>query len=328
MKMKPMNRKITCFAWLWLLMLITFPVSAIELDASPTMKSLTDRLIKQRVYTRPELEALLTPIEVDQGVLKLFGKQAEGKPWHQYRNIFLKSNRIEAGKAFMLKHQALLQAVDDQYGVPPDIITALIGVETFYGTRMGSRSVLRSLATLTAAYPRREKFFGKELETFLGLLKSENLVAEDMEGSYAGAVGIPQFMPSSYVAYAVDFNGNGKRDLVHEVEDAAGSVANYLVEHGWKRSAPIAQWLSAPVSASARKLVNKRAKPVHTVQTFRQNGIDLKYADNTKVSLNRLNEEAGPRYFVGYGNFYALTRYNPSNKYAMAIVELSEAIKE
>lgn len=313
---------------LCLLAFIAVPVHAIALDASPTMKTLTDRLIKQDVYTRPELEALLTPIEIDKGVLKLFGKQAEGKPWHQYRNIFLKQNRINAGKAFMQKHQQLLSAVNEKYGVPPEIITALIGVETFYGTRMGSRSVLRSLATLTAAYPRREKFFGKELETFLGLLKSENLVAEDMEGSYAGAVGIPQFMPSSYVAYAVDFNENGKRDLVHEVEDAAGSVANYLVVHGWKRGAPIAQWLSDPVKSSARELVNKRAKPVHTVQTLRQNGIDLKYADDTKVSLNKLNEKAGPRYFVGYANFYALTRYNPSNKYAMAIVELSRAIKE
>lgn len=315
-------------AILWLSAFVAVPVQAIELDASPTMKALTERLIKQGTYTRPELEALLTPIEIDQGVLKLFGKQAEGKPWYQYRDIFLKRNRIDAGKAFMQKHHALLSAVNDKYGVPPEIITALIGVETFYGTRMGSRSVLRSLATLTAAYPRREKFFGKELETFLGLLKSENLVAEDMEGSYAGAVGIPQFMPSSYVAYAVDFNGNGKRDLVHEVEDAAGSVANYLVVHGWKRGAPIAQWLSVPVSSSARELVNKRAKPVHNVQTLRQNGIDLKYADDTKVSLNKLNEQAGPRYFVGYANFYALTRYNPSNKYAMAIVELSRAIEE
>lgn len=323
-----MSKKTIAAAILCLLVSVAFPVQAIELDASSTMKSLTDRLIKQGVYTRPELEALLSPIEIDEGVLKLFSKQAEGKPWHEYRNIFLKQNRISAGKVFMQEHQALLAAVNDKYGVPPEIITALIGVETFYGTRMGSRSVLRSLATLTAAYPRREKFFGKELETFLGLLKSENLVAEDMEGSYAGAVGIPQFMPSSYVAYAVDFNENGKRDLVHEVEDAAGSVANYLVVHGWKRGAPIAQWLSDPVNASARELVNKRAKPVHTVQTLRQNGIDLKYADDTKVSLNKLNEKTGPRYFIAYANFYALTRYNPSNKYAMAIVELSQAIKE
>lgn len=321
-------KKVIAATVLWLLVLIALPVRAIELNASPTMKSLTDRLIDQGIYTRPELEALLAPIEIDQGVLKLFSRQAEGKPWYQYRNIFLKQNRIEAGKVFMQKHQALLNAVNDKYGVPPEIVTALIGVETFYGTRMGSRSVLRSLATLTAAYPRREAFFGKELETFLGLLKSEQLVAEDMEGSYAGAVGIPQFMPTSYVAYAVDFNENGKRDLVHEIEDAAGSVANYLVVHGWKRGAPIAQWLSSPISIAARELVNKKAKPVHTVQTLRQNGIDLKYADNTKVSLNKLNEEAGPRYFVGYANFYALTRYNPSNKYAMAIVELSKAINE
>lgn len=302
------------------------PTVAIELDASPTMSSLTNRLVSEGIYTRAELEALLGPIEVDDGVLKLFARQAEAKPWYEYRNIFLKQDRISAGKEFMQANRELLDAVYDEYGVPPEVITALIGVETFYGTRMGSRSVLRSLATLTAAYPRREKFFGKELETFLSLLKSENLVASDMEGSYAGAVGIPQFMPTSYVAYAVDFNGNGKRDLVHEVEDAAGSVANYLVEHGWKREAPISRWLDQPVSPSAEKLVAKRAKPELTVLTLRQNGISLNESDDTKVSLNRLETSSGMRYFVGYGNFYALTRYNPSNKYAMAIVELSQAI--
>jgi len=300
--------------------------SAIELDASPTMRTLTDRLVSEGIYTRDELKALLGPIEVDKGVLKLFERQAEAKPWHEYRNIFLKQDRISAGKKFMHSNRELLEAVYDKYGVPPEIVTALIGVETFYGTRMGSRNVLRSLATLTAAYPRREKFFGKELETFLSLLKTENLVASDMEGSYAGAVGIPQFMPTSYVAYAVDFNGNGKRDLGREVEDAAGSVANYLVVHGWKRGAPISNWLDQPINQQAKKLVGKRAKPKHSVLTMRQNGISLKESDDTRVSLNRLEDSNGSLYFVGYGNFYALTRYNPSNKYAMAIVELSQEI--
>ena len=227
----------------------------------------------------------------------------------------------------MQTHQDLLARVDEKYGVPPEIVTALIGVETFYGTRMGSRTVLRSLATLVAAYPRRAKFFGKELETFLSLLKEEDLVASGVEGSYAGAIGIPQFMPTSYLAYAVDFNDNGKRDLVHEFEDAAGSVANYLVVHGWQRSAPIAQWIEEPVSDAAQKLVAKRAKPKVRVDTLRKAGVDISAADDTKVSINRLKEKAGAKYFIGYANFYALTRYNPSNKYAMAIVELAQAIK-
>ena len=305
---------------------VIHPVMAIELDASPTMQTLSERLVKEGIYTRDELESLLGPIEIDEGVLKLFKRQAEAKPWHEYRNIFVKQDRISAGREFMLENRELLDAVNDRYGVPPHIVTALIGVETYYGTRMGNRSVLRSLATLTAAYPRREEFFGKELETFLRILKSERLVAEDIEGSYAGAVGIPQFMPTSYVAYAVDFNGNGKRDLVHELDDAAGSVANYLVENGWKREAPGAVWIDQPVTGQARELVAKRAKPRHTVRTMRQNGIQLPESDDTLVSLNRLEETSGMRYFVGYKNFYALTRYNPSNKYAMAIVELAEAI--
>lgn len=311
---------------LWLGFVST-SATAIGLDASPEMRRLTDKLISQKIYSKEDLSTLLGSIEIDQGVLKLFKRQAEGKPWHEYRKIFIQDKRINAGKEFLQTHQALLARVEEKYGVPAEIVTALIGVETFYGTRMGSRSVLRSLATLVAAYPRRAEFFGKELETFLGLLKKEKLVASDVEGSYAGAIGIPQFMPTSYVAYAVDFNENGKRDLVHEIEDAAGSVANYLVVHGWKRAAPIAQWLDEPVSQAAQKLVNKRAKPKHRVSTLRQNGVSLKDADDTKVSLNRLDEASGDRYFVGYHNFYALTRYNPSNKYAMAIVELSQAIK-
>jgi membrane-bound lytic murein transglycosylase B len=303
------------------------PAVSIELDASPTMHSLTHRLVDQGIYTREELTSLLGPIEIDKGVLKLFGRQAEAKPWYEYKNIFLKQDRIKAGREFMQTHRELLNAVDEKYGVPPEIITALIGVETFYGTRMGSRRVLRSLATLTAAYPRREKFFGNELETFLKLLKTENLVASDVEGSYAGAVGIPQFMPTSYVSYAVDFNGNGKRDLVFELEDAAGSVANYLVVHGWKRDAPISHWVKEPVSAAAKDKVTKRGKPKHSASTLRKSGIPVSGAGDTKVGLGQLKETDGLRYFVAYGNFYALTRYNPSSKYAMAIVELSRAVK-
>lgn len=302
-------------------------VSAIELSASPQMQRLTDSLIAKKIYTREELLALLGPIEIDQSVLKLFKRQAEAKPWHEYRNIFLKKKRIEDGKSFMLMHQDLLARVDEKYGVPPEIVTALIGVETFYGTRMGSRSVLRSLVTLAAAYPRRAKFFAKELETFLGLLKTESLVASGVEGSYAGAIGIPQFMPTSYLAYAVDFNDNGKRDLVNEFEDAAGSVANYLVVHGWRRSAPIAQWIEDPVSDAAQNLVAKRAKPKLRADALRKAGVNINAADDTKVSINRLKEKGGTKYFIGYANFYAITRYNPSNKYAMAIVELAQAIK-
>jgi len=306
---------------------IAAPLQAIELDASPTMATLSDRLVDEGIYTRVELEQLIGPLEIDKGVLKLFDHTAEGvKPWYEYREIFLNQKRIVGGRDFMKKHRELLDAVEQKYGVPPEIITALIGVETYYGTRMGSRNVLRSLATLTAGFPRREEFFGKELETFLRLLKAEHLVAEDMEGSYAGAVGIPQFMPTSYVAYAVDFNENGKRDLVQEIEDAAGSVANYLVKHGWERDAPVAMWVDEPLPEATRALVKKRAKPGYKAKLLKQKGVHLNDPDDTLVSLNRLKEKSGPRYFVGYANFYALTRYNPSNKYAMAIVELSEAI--
>ncbi len=150
-----------------------------------------------------------------------------------------------------------------------------------------------------------------------------------MKGSFAGAIGIPQFMPSSYDAYAVDFNGNGKRELVNELADAVGSVANYLKVHGWQDGQPIRQWVDNPISSDLKAMVTKKAKPKLRVGSLKAADLDLDLAgvDNAKVALLKLKEADGNRYFVGYKNFYAITRYNPSNKYAMAICELADAIE-
>lgn len=309
-------------------LLLNSNAKAVPLNASKQLSQMSNRLINAGTYTEAELQALIEPLEIDHKIIKLMDSQAEGKAWHEYRAIFLQADRINSGVAFMQTHAAVLAKADSQYGVPAPVIAALIGVETFYGTRMGSRSVLRSLVTLTAAYPRRAAFFAKELGQFLSLVKAEGLVPSDVEGSYAGAIGIPQFMPSSYAAYAVDFNDNGQRDLVNEVEDAIGSVANYLKIHGWRRNQPLRQWLEQPVTDKMLPILKRKAKPQNTIAQLSALGLKLDYAAETPANLMRLQQATQLKYFISFGNFHALTRYNPSNKYAMAIVDLSEEIQQ
>ncbi len=303
-------------------------VQAVPLTSSTQLNKVSSQLIESELYTKNELTALIAPLQIDRKIIELMDRQAEGKPWYKYRDIFVKPDRIKSGAEFMQLNALTLAKAHDHFGVPPYVISALIGVETFYGTRMGSRSVLRSLVTLTAAYPRRADFFGRELKKFLTIVKQEKLIPNGVEGSYAGAIGIPQFMPSSYEAYAVDFNGNGKRDLVNEVEDAIGSVANYLHVHGWKRDQPIRKWLSQPVSEAMLPILKNKAKPQNTIGQLQQLGLKLDYGSETKANLMRLKQEQRWKYFVSFRNFHALTRYNPSNKYAMAIVDLSDEIQK
>lgn len=301
-------------------------LQAVPLSASVQLNKVAKQLVSDGMYSVQELESLIRPLTIDKKILELMDRQAEGKPWYKYRDIFVRLDRIKAGVEFMQLNAKTLTKAQDQYGVPPHIIAALIGVETFYGTRMGSRSVLRSLVTLTAAYPKRAKFFGKELRKFLTIVKSEQLVPYNVEGSYAGAIGIPQFMPSSYEVYAVDFNGNGKRDLVNEVDDAIGSIANYLNVHGWQRGKPTRDWLNQSVSNAMLSILKKKAKPQNTITELTALGLKLNYHGETKANLMRLKQQQRWKYFVSFKNFHTLTRYNPSNKYAMAIVDLSDEI--
>ncbi len=307
-------------------LIVVSGAQAVPLSASTQLDKVAKQLVKEGSYSVQELQDLIEPLTIDKKILELMDRQAEGKPWYKYRDIFVRPDRIKAGVAFMQNNAQTLARAEDDFGVPPHVIAALIGVETYYGTRMGSRSVLRSLVTLTAAYPRRAKFFGKELRKFLTIVKTEQLVPNNVEGSYAGAIGIPQFMPSSYEAYAVDFNGNGKRDLVNEVDDAIGSVANYLSMHGWQRGKPMRIWLQQGVSNAMLPILKKKAKPQNTIAELTAVGLKLNYNASTKANLMRLKQEQRWKYFVSFKNFHALTRYNPSNKYAMAIVDLSDEI--
>jgi len=301
---------------------------AVEIDDYPALQELVRTMVANDGFTENELRSILAGASIDQKTLALMDRQYESLPWYKYRNLFINDERIARGVDFWKTYEGLLARAEQEYGVSQQVIVALIGVETHYGTRIGDKSVLDSLVTLSAAYPRRSEFFSSELRTFLNMTRKEGIEPASVVGSFAGAIGIPQFMPSSYEAYSVDFNGNNQRDLVNETADAIGSVANYLKVHGWRAGKPI----YAPIPRmpeSGLPLVTKRAKPKLSIADIQSAGISFDATGaSDKAAVLRLTEETKKRYFVGYRNFYAITRYNPSVNYAMAVTELSEAIRE
>ena len=311
-----------------LILLLTYSNSmALDVEQYPVLQTLIAKMAAEDGYPADELTQLLSTAEIDQKSLALMDKQWEALPWYKYQKLFINDNRIDLGVKFWNTYEKTLNRAQQEYGVPPEVTVALIGVETHYGTRIGDKSVLNSLVTLSAAYPRRSKFFTAELRTFLNMTRNENIEADSVVGSFAGAIGIPQFMPSSYKAYSVDFNGNGKRDLVNETADAIGSVANYLAVHGWDSDQAIYSLVDGDIPDSATTLISKKAKLIHNRDGLVKAGVPFDPANGSdKTALVSLTQEQGKSYFVAYKNFYAITRYNPSTNYAMAVTQLSESI--
>ncbi len=317
-------------AQIWTLLLCLFHADApqaVDINQYPALEALVNQMVAEDEYPVSELKAVLSLARIDQKTLDLMDRQYESLPWHKYRKIFINQNRINAGVEFWRAHETVLNRAYDIYGVPPAVIVALLGIETHYGARMGNRRVLDSLVTLSAAYPRRSKFFSAELRTFLNITRKENIAPASVLGSFAGAIGIPQFMPSSYQAYSVDFNNNDQRDLVNEMEDAIGSVANYLKVHGWNRNQRIYASVTDSLRESATHLVGRNARLVHTGRELIQAGVKFdSEGGSDRVALLSLKEQWRDRFIVGFTNFYAITRYNPSVNYAMAVAELSESV--
>jgi membrane-bound lytic murein transglycosylase B len=277
-----------------------------------------------------EVIAVLRQARYQQAIVDAIRRPSEAKPWYKYRPIFLTDKRTRGGVAFWRKHRELLERARAAYGVPPQIITAIIGVETQYGDNLGKHRVIDALTTLGFSYPERQDFFRGELEEFLVLTRDESIDALGAKGSYAGAMGLPQFIPSSYRAYAVDFDRDGQRDLWGSPADAVGSVGNYLRRHGWLAGQPVAcearvvRGVPKGISLSART----PQKPDTSVGRLRAAGITAKQPleESTRVALIRL-EAPEPEYWLGLENFYVITRYNHSNLYAMAVYQLSREIQ-
>ena len=290
-------------------------------------QAFVEQMVRKHGFDRAMLTRLLQDAEFQQGIIDAISKPAEAKPWYLYRPIMLTRERIEGGVDFWNANAAALVRAEAQYGVPPEVVTAIIGVETKYGRNTGRHRVLDALVTLAFGYPKRAAFFRSELENFLLMAREEKLDARELKGSYAGAMGRAQFMPSSFRSYAVDFDGDGRRDLWSNDTDAIGSVASYLARNGWRRGEPVA-FLADGAGSQQRRFVEAGVKPTYTLGDMAAAGIRTPagLTRGTPASLIELENEDGSEYWLGMFNFYVITRYNRSTLYAMAVHQLSREI--
>lgn len=303
-------------------------------EASPekreaAVKEFVDEMSTKHGFDHAELMTLMRGARFRGDIIKTMRKPAEGKAWHQYRPIFVTLSRSKDGARFWQENEELLDRAEKEFGVAPEIIVSIIGVETRYGRFAGKHRVLDAISTLAFGYPKRAKFFRKQLEEFLLLGREEDIDLNASKGSYAGAMGMPQFIPSSYRKYAVDFDGDGKRDLFHSKADIIGSVANYFKRHGWKNGAPVALKTTTTKTPAGIEPAEKRPeKPKTPLGDLTAKGIsvDADLPADTVTSLLRLENKNSDEFWVSLHNFYVITRYNHSNLYAMAVYQLSQEI--
>ena len=305
----------------------------------------------QRYADRPEAQLFIEEMQqkhgFDKDALTFIFRRAEYLPsvikyisppkdpvsvrsWQRYRGRFIEPVRIKAGVAFWERHQDTIRAASEKYGVPEEIIVGIIGVETIYGRNTGNFSTVSALATLAFDYPRRAELFRGELENLLLMAREQHRDPLDYQGSYAGALGLPQFLPSSVRNYAVDFDGDGQIDLLNSPKDAIGSVARYMQMHGWEAGAPVAKLASIGTDADLPPLIANDINPNFDTASLASHGV--KAADGTEPAgkaafIELVTPGEDSEYWLGYQNFYVITRYNRSSFYAMSVFQLGEAIK-
>lgn len=307
---------------------IAAPALAGDYQNSPAVDQFIAEMVRDQGFAAPQLKALFAQVERKQPILDAISRPAERvKPWKEYRPIFLTEARINRGVEFWKQHAEALARAEREYGVPAQVIVAIIGVETFFGRNTGNWRVIDALATLGFDYPPRADFFRKELREFLLLTREQRVDPLGVTGSYAGAMGMPQFMPSSFRAYAVDFDHDGHIDIWNDPDDAIGSVASYFQRHGWVAGDPVATRARVAGTRFADGLT-QGLEPVKSVGDLRQLGwtpldaVDDRYA----VTAFRLEGEQGDEFWMGLPNFYVITRYNRSVMYALAVHQLSAAL--
>ena len=316
-----MNQVTSFFALL--LMLVSLNVQA-DYSQRNDVQQFIDEMVEKHGFDRNDLELKFAMANKLDGVLEAIAKPAEKVlTWREYRPIFVTSKRIRRGNDFLEQHHEILKRAEKEFGVPAEIITAIIGVETYYGRLSGKTQGFDSLVTLGFDYPPRSPFFLSELEQFLLLTQEENIDVSIVRGSYAGAMGMPQFISSSYRKYAVDFDGDGKRDLWNSTADVIGSVANYFKVHGWKNGAQVV--VPARVKGQMPETRNK-LKPHTVISDLAHHGVVPEAAvdSDAKATVITLKGKRGKEYWLGLDNFYVITRYNHSSLYAMAVYQLSQ----
>lgn len=311
---------IVCF------LLLSFSVSA-NYAKREDVQSFIDEMVVKHHFDRKQLLAKFSKAKKLNDVLKSISRPAEKiLTWKQYRPIFIKKKRILLGKKFLQEHMAVLQRAEEQFGVPKEIIAAIIGVETYYGRYSGKYDVFDSLTTLGFDYPPRASFFKNELKQLLLLTREENVDIETIRGSYAGAMGMPQFISSSYRHYAVDFDNDGKRDLWENTDDAIGSVANYFSKHGWQKGKTVIHRVK--LKKAIKGLGRNNLKPNKSISDYHQLGVEFNTSlpGDTEATLIKLEGRDGVEHWMGLNNFYVITRYNHSALYALAVYQLSQEL--
>lgn len=295
----------------------------------PEVKQFIDTMVKQHQFDHAHLTSLFAKARFHPSIIKAISRPAEKKPWHEYRPIFLTRKRINKGVTFWNTHAETLAQAQREYGVPAEIIVAIIGVETFYGRHKGKYPVVDALSTLAFQYPPRARFFRSELEQYLLMTREEKIDPISLKGSYAGAMGKPQFISSSFRHYAVDFDKNGVKNIWDNSADAIGSVGNYLRKHGWRAGKPIATPAAIGDGNKHKAIVAAGMKPHLSIRQFAHSQIKpTRTIDpDDKGALIELETTDGHEYWIGLDNFYAITRYNHSALYAMAVYQLSYEIK-
>lgn len=287
-------------------------------------------MVKQQNFNAQQLITTLNQVQLQPQIIESMEKPYEKKNWDTYRNLFLTAQRVKGGLDYWSANQKTLEKAQKRYGVPPEIIVAILGVETLYGERQGDYRVLDALATLAFNYPKRSPYFTKELKEYLLLCREHGVPATKYKGSYAGAMGKPQFMPSSYRYYAVDFNNRGKRDLITGNSDSIGSIANYFHKHGWKLNEGIAQharltgWRFRPIQTNPKSANYNYSQ----LEKLGVKPVTASHNHPNRAGLIELITDEGKEYWLAYPNFFVITRYNSSPQYALVVYLLSQQLKK
>ena len=298
-----------------------------DFDERPEVRSYVEQVAAQHGFDSNSLMTLMGAAERKESILAAISRPAERKQWREYRRIFVTPTRIREGIEFWRANDDVLRRVERVYKLPPEITVAIVGVETRYGRNLGSFRVLDSLTTLAFDYPPRATFFRGQLTEFLLLAREEGIDPLAMKGSYAGAMGYGQFIPSSYRSFAVDFDGDGTRDIWTNITDALGSIGNYFAQHGWRGDDPAAMRVEVkgPV---ADEDVNRGLEPDYDAQQLRRLGVmGDSVPPGAKAALFRMEGDEGAEYWLGLHDFYVITRYNHSRLYALAVWQLGQEIR-
>lgn len=324
-----MLRLAALFLTLWCALAANFAYAEVNFAERSDVKAFIDKMVTKHDFNKQHLIALFGRVKLRPQVIRHINKPLEREPWHTYQMLFVNEWRIKHGVEFWNKYADTLRRAEETFGVPAGIIVATIGIETKYGQNKGGYRVMDSLSNLGFSDSPRAAFFRKELEEFLLLTREEHLDPFAIMGSYAGAIGQPQFMPSSYRYYAVNFSKSGTTDLMNNEVDVIGSIANYYKKHGWKNNQPVV--MEAFMNGNRYQYLKQHDKlpQAMTFAELAKYGIVPKHGikeNQLKVKVIELDDRYKKQYWLGFHNFYVIKRYNPSDLYAMAVYELSNYI--